>query len=82
MKTSRIVGIVLVKIGERDADELVDAEAAEQAGILFEDADHFVGPAVEPHLLPMGSIMRKQRIGDGLADDDDGARMFLDRIAR
>ena len=77
IQTSRISRVVLVEIGERDARELVHAEAAEQSRILFEDADHFVGLAVQPHGLAERVGMREQRVGDGVADHHDAARVLL-----
>ena len=40
--------------------ELVYAEAAEQPRVFFENADHFVDPAVQPHLFPDRVRVRKQ----------------------
>ena len=41
-----------------ESPELILSEA-ENALILFEHADHFVEPAVESHLLPIGSLCGK-----------------------
>ena len=56
--------------------ELIHAEAAEQAGILLENADDFVQAAVEADHLADGVDVRKQGVGDGLANDDHVARVL------
>ena len=65
------------KLRERDARELVHAEAAEQARILLEHADHLVEPPVEPHRFADRIGVRKQRVGDRVADHDHVARVLL-----
>src|ERR1043166_4675693 len=64
----------LAKSRERNARELIDAEA-EDAAVLFEHADDFVQLAVHAHLFPDGVRVREQRFGDGVADYHDGARV-------
>ena len=71
------VGIVLVKVAERNHGELVDAGADEEAGILLEDADYFVEAAVEAHDFSEGIDTGEQSVGNIGSNDHNGPRVCV-----
>ena len=77
MKRSRISGKVLAEIRHRDAGELVHSKARKESLVGFEDADHFVRAAIEPHRFADRVDGGKEGIRDGAPDHDDIERMLL-----